>query len=172
MRSNKRYTNTAFTKHGEAKADRRPARGTAEPAVCTVCGAVYINRRWTTAETVRKRGKHRHGPTAPSVICSACRQQRIGTARGYVHLNGDFLTTHRVEIERLLRNEAGRAAENNPLVRILGWAKGDPARLVVTTTTEHLAQRLGHALEKSFGGQVRYGFSHENKLAHVWWHRD
>jgi hypothetical protein len=45
-------------------------------------------------------------------------------------------------------------------------------RLVISTTTEHLAQRLGHALEKAFDGEVRYHFSHENKLARVYWHRD
>jgi hypothetical protein len=44
--------------------------------------------------------------------------------------------------------------------------------LTVTTTTEHLAQRLGGMLEKAFGGEVRYDFSHENKLARVSWHRD
>ena len=44
-------------------------------------------------------------------------------------------------------------------------------RLLVTTTTEHLAIRLGQALEKAFDGKVLFGFSHENKLAHVWWHR-
>jgi hypothetical protein len=44
--------------------------------------------------------------------------------------------------------------------------------VLITTTTEHLAIRLGRALEKAFDGRVLYGFSHENKLAHVWWHRD
>lgn len=39
-------------------------------------------------------------------------------------------------------------------------------------TTEHLAIRLGHALEKAYDGPVLYGISHETKLAHVWWHRD
>jgi len=44
--------------------------------------------------------------------------------------------------------------------------------VLLSTTTEHLAIRLGRALEKAFDGRVLYGFSHENKLAHVWWHRD
>jgi hypothetical protein len=43
---------------------------------------------------------------------------------------------------------------------------------IVTTTNEHLAMRLGHALENAFAGKVRYGFSHENKLVRVRWHRD
>jgi hypothetical protein len=43
---------------------------------------------------------------------------------------------------------------------------------MLSTTTEHLAQRLGHALEKAFDGKVDYDFSHENKLARVTWRRD
>ena len=54
----------------------------------------------------------------------------------------------------------------------MGREMDEKGRLVITTTTEHLAQRLGHALEKAFGGEVRYDFSHENKLARVYWQRD
>jgi hypothetical protein len=50
--------------------------------------------------------------------------------------------------------------------------RGDGHNFTVTTTTEHLAQRLGHALEKSFGGNTHYEFSHENKLARVNWMRE
>jgi len=78
---------------------------------------------------------------------------------------------HRADIEALLHNEAERAREDNPLHQILGWEDDGTGGLLVTTATEHLAQRLGHALEKAYDGQVHYGFSHENKLARVWWHR-
>ena len=44
--------------------------------------------------------------------------------------------------------------------------------LLVETTTEHMAQRLGHALSRAFAGKVTYDFSHENKVARVNWHRD
>jgi len=45
-------------------------------------------------------------------------------------------------------------------------------RLMVTTTTEHLAKHFGRALKRAYTGDVRYDFSHENKLARVYWHRD
>ena len=72
-----------------------------------------------------------------------------------------------------MTNDSGRAAEDNPLAQILEL-RDDPRMndVLVTTTTEHLAIRLGGALQKAFDGQVRYGFSHENKLTRVWWHRD
>ena len=38
------------------------------------------------------------------------------------------------------------------------WKRGDGHKLTVTTTTEHLAQRLGGALEKAFGGNTHYEF--------------
>lgn len=52
----------------------------------------------------------------------------------------------------------------------MGWEETEN-QLVVKTTTEHLAQRLGHALEKAFDGDVRYDFSHDNKFARVYWER-
>jgi hypothetical protein len=73
----------------------------------------------------------------------------------------------------LLKNEAARAAEDNPLGRIMKWEKQEKGLgLLVSTTTERLAQRLGHALEKAYGGDVKYDFSHENKLARVYWRRE
>jgi len=42
----------------------------------------------------------------------------------------------------------------------LGWFGEDQmnSKLSLSTTTELLAQRLGHALEKAFQGEVHYGF--------------
>jgi hypothetical protein len=91
---------------------------------------------------------------------------------GFVYVYGGFFATHCDEIEQLLRNEAARAAEDNPLARIMEWERPDIDTLVLATTTEHLAKRLGQALEKAFKGKVHYDFSHENKLARVRWHRD
>jgi hypothetical protein len=99
-------------------------------------------------------------------------QSQQGAPAGYVFITGEFATVHLLEIERLLRNEAARAAEDNPLARIMGWQMRSPHGLLLTTTTEHLAQRLGHALSKAYHGTVAYDFSHENKLARVTWNRD
>lgn len=173
MRSNKRYTNTTFTKRVDREAGRHHTRRAAkEPAVCASCGAVYANRRWTTAATLRGKDEPKHWRPAKTITCPACVQAHGGTPDGYVYLEGAFLVAHREEIERLLRNEAERAAEDNPLARIMLWKENGGGKLTLSTTTEHLAQRLGHALEKAFDGEVDYDFSHENKLARVTWKRD
>jgi hypothetical protein len=172
MRSKKPFTNTTFTKRVDHEAGRhRPSRASCEPAVCKECGAVYANRRWSPSASVSD-AKHLKGWPPQTTVCPACLQQRTGEPRGFVFLDGAFFVAHQKEVEQLLRNEAERAEQDNPMARILDWKEGDEHQLTVCTTTEHLAQRLGHTLEKALGGSVHYDFSHENKLARVSWRRE
>lgn len=170
MRGKKPYTNATFTKRVDHEAGRhRGSRAMTEPAMCRECGAVYINRRWQSASGGINA---QHTPRrARLIVCPACLQMRNGTPRGFVYLDGSFYVTHQKEIEQLLRNEAARAEADNPLARIMEFTRDEDHKLTVSTTTEHLAQRLGHALEKAFAGNTHYDFSHENKLARVTWQR-
>lgn len=173
MSNNKKYSNATFTKRVDHEAGRhRPARSMKEPAVCRDCGAVYAERRWTAAKSDSATSKQNHWRPAQLTICPSCKQESTGEPRGFVFLDGAFFMTHQDEVENLLRNEAERAAEDNVLARILDWKRDAGHKLAVSTTTEHLAQRLGHALQKAFDGEVRYDFSHENKLARVSWQRE
>lgn len=170
MRSKKPYTNATFTKRVDHEAGRhRGSRAMTEPSVCRECGAVYVNRRWESASGPDTRQQQQR-PARP-IVCPACLQMRNGTPRGFVYLDGSFYVTHQKEIEQLLQNEAARAEADNPLARIMEFTRGKEHQLTVSTTTEHLAQRLGHALEKAFAGHTQYDFSHENKLARVMWQR-
>ena len=172
MRTNKRYTNTTFTHRPEPPEDLRTLEAPPEPIVCAGCGAVYVRKHWSHSNVARLRARKAGEPVRVK-ICGACRRRRSGVPHGFVHVDGEFVRLHRDEIVRLLKNEAARAAEDNPLAQIIDWHEnGHADDVLVTTTTEHLAIRLGRALEKAFDGRVLYGFSHENKLAHVWWHRD
>lgn len=172
MPEKRKYSNATFTKRVDHEAGRhRPARAMKEPAVCTNCKAVYADRRWTAPELIAHGEAHKKWRPEQQVVCPACQQIRNGEPRGFVYVDGPFSVTHHDEIEQLLWNEAGRAAKDNPLARIMGCKPGDGHQLTVSTTTEHLAQRLGQALEKAFGGKTDYHFSHENKLARVNWAR-
>ncbi len=169
----RRYSNATFTKRVDHQGGRhRPSRAISEPAVCKECGAVYAGRRWTAARSTSTKSQDEHLRPAEITLCPACKQQRTGEPCGFVFLDGDFFSSHAEEIEQLLRNEAKRAAEDNPLARAMEFKRGDGHKLTVSTTTEHLAQRLGHAVEKAFCGSVHYDFSHENKMARVSWRRD
>lgn len=167
MRSNKKYTDLNFRKRVDHQAGKLHAQGAMkEPAVCEGCGNIYVNRRWVRAGTEVI-------VTDPEpVMCPACVAERDNITSGYVHLEGKFVNEHWDEIRRLLDNEADRAAEDNPLGRIMAIEKERSDAFTVRTTTEHLAQRLGNSVQKAFNGDIRYDFSHENKLAHVWWQRN
>jgi hypothetical protein len=172
MRSNKPFTNKTFTKRVDHDGGRhRTVRAIGEPAVCKDCGAVYANRRWTAAQ-IMGGNKYQGKRPAEMTICPACKQASSGEPRGFVYLDGDFFVGHRKDIQSLILNEAKRAGEDNPLARILELKEHEGHKLTVTTTTEHLAQRLGHAVQKAFGGDVQYNFSHEDKISRVSWQRD
>ena len=172
MRTNKDYTNTTFTHRVDHDGGRhRPPRAPSEPILCAACGAVYTRRHWSRSDAARARVQHAGRPIAVR-ICPACQRRATGVPHGFLHVDGEFVAQHRDEILRLLHNEVSRAAEDNPLGQVLDWGDDGTGGLLVTATTEHLAIRLGRALEKAFDGKVLYGFSHEIKLAHVWWHRE
>jgi hypothetical protein len=172
MRTHKRYTNATFTHRVDHDAGRhRTRRAPAEPILCVGCGAIYVNRRWSRNAAARLQASGFTGGPIQARVCPACRRRQSGGPRGFVHVDGEFVAVHRDEIVRLLRNEAERAIEDNPLAQLLDWTDTGAGGLLVTTTTEHLAVRLGRALEKAYDGKLLFGFSHENKLAHVWWQR-
>ncbi|MBX7223648.1 MAG: ATPase [Blastocatellia bacterium] len=173
MRSTQRMTNRNFTKPVDHDGGRhREPKSLPDHTRCETCGSVYSGRHWA-APALPERVEFQLNPNSFHLtLCPACQQQKEGIAGGFVHLEGTFLEQHREEIVRLLQKEAKRAYRQNRLARILEWKDESNGKVFLSTTTEHLAQRLGHALEKAFKGQVRYDFSLENKLAHVWWTRD
>jgi hypothetical protein len=172
MRSNKCHTKQAFTEHVGREAKMHTLRNAREPAVCADCGNVYADGRWRKPGPARDGAKQPHFRAAQTTLCPDCKVIRGAQPRGYVTLSGEFVGAHREEIEELLINVAVAVKERNPVARITGWDESKADELTVTTTTPRLARRLGHALRKAYEGDVRYDFSHGNKLAHVWWRRD
>ena len=170
MRSHKPFTNATFTKRVDHEGGRhRQSRAMSEPGICKQCGSVYVNRRWRAVETTTN--KKKQPLDSRLTVCPACKQAKSGEPRGFVYIDGAFFVGHREEIHNLVLNEAKRAGEDNPLARILKLEESHGHKLTVATTTEHLAQRLGHAVERAFGGEAHYNFSHENKIARVSWRR-
>jgi hypothetical protein len=173
MTSSKPYTNATFTRRVDHDGGRHHTpRSQPEPAICEVCNAYYSHRRWQFAKPAHESDKPHSWKEVHRTVCPACRQEAHGEPRGFLYVSGDFVATHHGDIARLLFNESDRAAEDNPLARILSFESLERDTITVTTTTEHLVQRLGHALNKAYGGEVHYGFGHEDKLTRVTWHRD
>ena len=88
--------------------------------------------------------------------------------RGFLHIDGKFVAAHREEIVSALRTETDGSTIPAGMLDCRDESTGG---LLVTTTTDQLAIRLGHALERVFNGRLLFGISSETSLAHVWWQR-
>lgn len=172
MKSNKAYTNATFTKRVDHDGGaRRAALKLPTPAVCRECGSLYTSGHWIAADRIPKKYDKQTLRAAARTVCPACKQIKAGVAGGYVSVSGEFVNEHREEIINLLKNEAVEALDTNPLSRIISQ-KVEADTIRIETTTEHLAEKFGHALKDAYAGDLEFDFSHENKVVRVAWHRD
>ena len=144
----------------------QPRLSPGEVAACTGCQAVYQRRHWFFDHEAYIRETMQ--PTTRMVLCPACQKIRDRYAEGQVTLRSSpFLTTHKDEIVRLMRNEEDRAKGFNPLERIVELREAEEG-LIVTTTNEKLAQRIGRTLKSTFQGQTTYHWSDPKFLSVEW----
>jgi len=138
-------------------------------SVCSGCHAVYKNKRWY-GESALYDAVVKILDTAITV-CPACMKIRDNFPGGIVTLKGDYVLPHKQDLLNLIRNEEARARGFNPLERVMSIKENGFGSIVISTTNEKLAQRLGRAIKKAFHGDVAYQWSHDNKLARVDWVR-
>ena len=136
--------------------------------VCTECGAIYNNQHWNLDEKLRNTLVA--SGTANEVICPACRIVAGRDPQGIVTLSGDYWQQHKDDIMNLIRNEEKRGMQDNPLERIMD-IREDGDTLIVETTNEKLAQRIGRHIQKAHKGTVDYHWSDGNHLARIYWER-
>jgi len=139
-----------------------------EVAACTGCQALYQRRHWFFGPDPYFRETMQ--PTTRMVLCPACQKIRDRYAEGRVTLRpSPFLASHKEEILHLIRNEEERAKGFNPLERIVEISESDGS-VVVTTTNEKLAQRIGRVLKNAYRGQTTYHWSDPKFLSVEWQH--
>lgn len=136
-------------------------------AVCEGCQAVYRNKRWYIGPEASKPGS-----VTTKVVCPACLKIRDNFPGGIVTLAGGYVLPHKRDILKLVKNEEDRARGFNPLERVMAIKENGRGSVIITTTNEKLAQRLGRAIKKAFHGEVSYRWSHDNKLVRVDWERE
>jgi hypothetical protein len=138
-------------------------------SACEGCHSVYKNKRWYADpklyDTVIKIS------STAATVCPACLKIRDNFPGGIVTLKGGFVLPHKQDLMNLIRNEEARARGFNPLERVMSIKENGFGSIVISTTNEKLAQRLGRAIRKAFHGEVAYHWSHDNKLARVDWER-
>ncbi len=140
-----------------------------EAATCRECKSIYARGRWrieSQAGNDLKKAKR-----VVSTMCPACRKIRDRVPGGIVTLTGEFIEQHRDEILNLVRNENERAKAVNPLERVIDIEE-DSNGLVILTTNEKMAQRIGRAMRRAYRGAVQYKWSEDTKLARVDWRRE
>ena len=138
-------------------------------SICEGCRAVYMNKRWYIGPKLDD-AVSKSSDTA-ATVCPACSKIRDNFPGGIVTLKGDYVLKHKQDLMNLVRNEEERARGFNPLERVMSVRENGYGSIVISTTNEKLAQRLGRAIKKAFHGEVAYHWSHDNKLVRVDWER-
>jgi hypothetical protein len=83
---------------------------------------------------------------------------REGRFYGRVLVRGDWFLGHQDEVRRRVVNVEARARYTQPLRRLVTMGRRGDA-LEVTTTSQKLAHRVVHELQKAFGGRAAYAWS-------------
>ncbi len=142
-------------------------KAAAPVSVCTDCRHVYMNKRWYADNGVYESVIKTRGST--ETICPACRKIRDKFPGGVLTLNGAAAAAFRDDLMNLIKNEERKARGINPLERVMSIEENGRGDIIINTTNEKLAQRLGRAVKKAFHGDVTYRWSHDNKLVRVDW---
>lgn len=139
----------------------RARRKPQSPAHCPRCGAVFRDGRWSW---------NRSAPPRAKLVCPACRRIAEDMPAGYVTIAGDFFRDHRAEVLGRIVHCAEQERAEHPLERIVAMREEDGGMLVTTTST-HLARLIGHALKKSFKGELKMTYAPDDNLLRVRWSR-
>ncbi len=138
-------------------------------AVCHECHALYQGKNWFFDDKIYR--ELAGSQKVREVICPTCRKIKDHYPEGILTLEGEFFLQHKAEIVRLVENEASRVSGRNVLDRIIKMTEEEPGKLVVETTTEKLAQRLGRAVYRAYKGNLDFRWSEMNKFVRVYWSR-
>jgi NMD protein affecting ribosome stability and mRNA decay len=132
-----------------------------EPTVCTECGALFHNGRWTW---------NQKPAGADEIICPACLRIRDKYAKGFLTLSGSFLTEHKEEIMGVVHNTEAKEKTEHPLSRVMGYEQ-QAAALMISTTDTHLPRRIGEALHHAYQGELKVHYDEGEEFIRVAWTR-
>jgi len=134
-----------------------------DPAVCEKCGVVYRSGVFDWLETVP--------PGAEKMICPACRRISDKFEGGTIFLEGRFLSDRKQEIMNIINNTEKAEKNRRPLERVMSINEYDD-KIEVMTTYEHLARRIGEAINSAYKGNLELQYSEGKKYIRVRWRRD
>ncbi len=136
---------------------------------CPECGAVYDGHRWIPEpdeELRRAAGDRSREETCPGDLRLA-----RGQVEGEVTLKGRFMKPHAEEIKNVINRVAREGRRRNVAARIFRIVEDDGV-MVIETTDEHLAERIGKEVVKAFKGKLEIKWQEKDTFARVVWQRD
>jgi NMD protein affecting ribosome stability and mRNA decay len=137
---------------------------------CPKCGAIYYGHRWIPEpdkELLRKYAKSEQDKE----LCPGCLRIEKQQVEGVVTLKGAFMDSHRDEVENLVDRVANNGRHQNIAARIFE-IKREEEGLVIETTDEHLAERIGKEVEKAFKGDLNIKWQKKDRFVRVSWQRE
>lgn len=139
----------------------RMPRKPSEPSMCPDCGALFERGRWRWGRAPKE---------ATNLRCPACSRIRDRAPKGVITLRGAFLRERQTEIMNLVANEETRARAGHPLARVMRIEE-TPEEIVISTTDNHLARRIGDALHDAYSGALEVQYPREREFVRVTWER-
>jgi hypothetical protein len=102
------------------------------------------------------------------VLCPACRRIDESYPAGTVTLSGQRLGMQRTAILDLIHNEEIAERDEHALSRLMALVDHGGS-IEATTTDTNLAQRIGEALRRAFGGELEVRYSDDDLQVSVRW---
>jgi len=132
-----------------------------EPTICSQCGAVFSNGRWTWKEEPQN---------AHKIICPACQRHADHYPAGIIEISGQFYKDNKTEILNLIQNTEKLEKGERPLERLIS-IKDSAGVTVIKTTGIHLARRIGEALSRAYKGDYSFNYADGEDYIQVFWRR-
>jgi hypothetical protein len=141
-----------------------------EPTSCPRCHLEYRNGRWQLKEATEGKEEPTSSQKAHSSHCPACKREIGRLPAGLLYLSGPYLEKHRDEILNIVSNQSTSAAAQRPLQRIM-WIEKTEDTTEIATTSSHLAQRIGKAIEDACKGTLTIKHADDAQLVRLYWER-
>ena len=138
-----------------------------EPTICERCGAIFLRKTWRADHKLSAADFAR----AKWSVCPACVQVSREEGQGRVLIRGSGALQEEETIRRRIQNVASRATKAQPERQIasIDWADSDGRALQVITTSQKLAHRIVHELNKLFhGATAAYSWGDDGTLFATW----
>lgn len=157
---------------GFARDDKSPqvvrkTRQYQEPTICERCGSIFLRKSWRPHYKLNAADLAR----AKWSVCPACEQVSREEGQGRVLIRGSGALQEEETIRRRIENVARRAIRAQPERRIasIDWVDSDGRALQVITTSQKLAHRIVHELNKLFhGAAAAYSWGDDGTLLATW----